>query len=49
MGVSSRDFLKISGAAVGLSGLSTDPPLARADVPRLRTENANVTTTVINK
>ena len=46
MGVSRRDFLKISGAAAGLGSLSLDPPPAGADVPRLRTEGAKVTTTV---
>jgi formate dehydrogenase major subunit len=46
MGVSRRDFLKISGATVGLSTLSFDPSLASAGVPGLRIENAKVTTTV---
>ena len=46
MGVSRRDFLKISGAAVGLSSLSLNPPPASAEVPGLRIENAKVTPTV---
>ncbi len=46
MGVSRRDFLKISGAAFGLSSLSFDPPPASVEVARLRIENAKVTTTV---
>ncbi len=46
MGVSRRDFLKISGAVTALSTLSLDPSPAKADVPALRTQNAKVTTTV---
>ena len=46
MGLSRRDFLKISGATVGLSTLSLDTVPAKADVPELRIENAKVTTTV---
>lgn len=46
MGVSRRDFLKISGATVGLSSLSLNPPPASAEVPGLRIENAKVTTTI---
>ena len=46
MGVSRRDFLKISGATVGLSSLSFNPSPASAEVPGLRVENAKVTTTV---
>jgi formate dehydrogenase major subunit len=46
MGVSRRDFLKISGATAGLGSLSFGPPPASADVPGLRIENAKVTTTV---
>ncbi len=46
MGVSRRDFLKISGAAVGLSSLPFDPSSASAEVPGLRTENAKITSTV---
>jgi len=36
MAVSRRDFLKISGATVGLSSLSFNPSPARAEVPGLR-------------
>ncbi len=46
MGVSRRDFLKISGATVGLSSLSLGTVPVKADVPKLRTENAKITTTV---
>ncbi len=46
MDVSRRDFLKISGATVGLSSLSLDPTPVNAEVPRLRIENAKETTTV---
>jgi len=46
VGVSRRDFLKISGATVGLSSLSLDPTPVNAEVPRLRIEKAKVTTTV---
>ena len=46
MGVSRRDFLKISGSAVGLGSLSFDPSLAIADAPELRIKNAKVTTTI---
>ncbi len=46
MDVSRRDFLKISGATVGVSALSLDPVPAKADVPELRIKNAKMTTTV---
>ena len=46
MGVSRRDFLKISGGAVALGSLSLDTAPANADVPGLRIKNAKVTTTI---
>ncbi len=46
MGISRRDFLKISGGAVALSALSHDAHPAHANAPGLRIENAQVTTTV---
>ena len=46
MGVSRRDFLKISGGAVTLGSLSFDPIPASADAPELRIKNAKVTTTI---
>ena len=46
MGFSRRDFLKISGATVGLGSLSFDPSPASANAPGLRIQNAKVTTTI---
>ncbi len=46
MGVSRRDFLKISGATVGVGALSLDTAQAKAEIPKLRIENSKVTTTI---
>ena len=45
MDVSRRKFIKISGGALALSTRSAVPYTAKADTPRLRLENAKVTTT----
>ncbi len=46
MGVSRRDFLKISGSSLVLGALSADPGSAEAKEQELRTKNATVTQTV---
>ena len=46
MNVSRRNFLKMSGGALALSTFSPSASQAQTDAPKLRTENAKVTTTV---